>query len=309
MSTALVQTSTNVGNYGQQYVDATDQQLVAMFLHGRTANTVRKYARDLSTFFDWLSGRSYRTLALDDLQRWTETLTGAPKSVRERIATVRSFYKWSTQLGILRLNVAAVLETENVKSALHERIMSDEERDAMLAATTSTRDSALLLFLFYSGARVSEVCSLRAKDVRFAADGSCVVAIYRPKTNDTTYQNYGAASSMPTRLRSLLDGCGPDDYLFRSTGVPATIASRAGQNANGRLDTSAVLRIVKAAAKRAGITKPVSTHWLRHSCATWLVQRESNLHNVSKWLGHSNIATTMRYAHIVGDLDLSHHFA
>lgn len=309
MSTALVQTSTNVDNYGQQYVDASDIQLVAMFLHGRTENTRRKYARDLSAFFDWLAGRSYRTVTLDDLQRWSDTLTGAPKSVRERIATVRSFYSWSTQLGILRLNPAAMLALPTVRESLHERMLSDDERTAMLAATTSTRDSALLLFLFYSGARVSEVCDLRAKDVRFAADGSCVVSIYRAKTNETTTQTYSPTSGMPERLRSLLDGCGPDDYVFRSSGVPTTIASRAGDNADGRLDTSAVWRVVKAAAKRAGITKPVSPHWLRHACATWLVQRERNLHNVSKWLGHSSITTTMRYVHVVGDLDLSHHFA
>lgn len=309
MSTALIQTSTEVQNYGQQYVDLDDLALVAMFISGRKPNTQRKYARDLRSLHDWLAGRSYRSVGLDVLQAWAASLAGAPKSIRERIATVRSFYSWSEKLGALQLNVAAMLELPDVRETLHERILSDDERTAMLAATTSTRDSVLLQFLFYSGARVSEVCGLQRKDVRFNSDGSCVVTIHRQKTNKTTSQVYSAASGMPGKLRDLLDGCAPNDHVFRSTGVPATISSRAGQNAGGKLDASAVWRIVRAAAKRANVTKPVSAHWLRHSCATWLVQRERDLHKVSQWLGHSSITSTMPYLHIVGDLDLSLHFA
>ena len=53
MSTALIQTSTEVQNYGQQYVDLDDLALVAMFISGRKPNTQRKYARDLRSLLDW----------------------------------------------------------------------------------------------------------------------------------------------------------------------------------------------------------------------------------------------------------------
>ena len=309
MTTELLQTSTTVDNYGSQYTAANDLQLVDMFLHGRTANTQRKYARDLAAFFGWLDGRSYRSVSLLDLQLWSDSLSGAPKSIRERIATVRSFYAWSTQLGIVRLNPAAMLAVPVVREALHERIMTDAERDRLLSAATSTRDRVLLQFLFASGVRVSELVALRVKDLRFRDDGACVVSIYRKKTNKTTTQVYGSTSPIPAALRELVDGRRAEDAVFRSTGVPASITSRSQQNVDGPLDPSAVLRIVKAAAKRAGIDKPVSTHWLRHSCATRLCEREQNLHNVASWLGHNSINTTQRYVHVLGDLDLSHHFA
>jgi integrase len=75
-----------------------------------------------------------------------------------------------------------------------------------------------------------------------------------------------------------------DDHNFRSTGVPSTIASRGTANKDGKLDASAVWRILRAAAKRARVQTKVSPHWLRHSCATRLVQREQNLNSVSHWL-------------------------
>ena len=295
-------------NVGTEYRASEDQQLVAMFLAGRAAATTRKYERDLQSFFQFTGERSYRSVNLETLQQWSASLSGAPKSVRERIATVRSFFAWSTKLGALRLNPAAMLSVPKVRETLHERLLTDNERKAILNATNSQRDRVLIAFLFQSGCRVSELVSLRVKDLRFDVDGSVAVILYRQKTNDTTTQRYSSQSTIVQLLRELTSGFTADDYVFRSSGVPATITTRAAANKDGKLDTSAVWRIVRAAAKRAGVQKPVSTHWLRHACATRLVQREPNLHNVAQWLGHSSIQTTMRYVHVVGSLDLSHHF-
>lgn len=295
-------------NVGSAYQSSDDQQLVAMFLHGRPESTRRKYQRDLQSLFEFLDSYSYRSVNLETLQHWTTNLSGAPKSIRERIATVRSFYAWSVKLGALRLNPAAMLTVPDVRDSLHERLITDDEYRSLLDATTSERDRLLVAFLFASGCRISEAVALRKKDLRFDADGSVAVTIYRQKTNDVTTQGYGSTSSIAKGLRAIVDGCSPDDHVFRSTGVPETIKSRAGANRDGRLDESAAWRVVAAAAKRAKITKPVSPHWLRHACATRLVQREPNLHNVMKWLGHRSIQTTMRYVHIVGSLDLSRHF-
>jgi integrase/recombinase XerD len=329
MSSALT-ISTAAVTIADQYASANDAQVVGLFLHNRTENTRRKYTRDLTLFFAWLGSRSLKSVSLDDLQAWTDTLDGAPKSKRERIATVRSFFKFATQLGFLALNPAALLKSERVKDSLHERILTDDERLAIIAATKQGRDRILCQFLFESGARVSEVCDLRVRDLRFGSDGSCLVSIYRAKTNETTTQRYSSGSVMPAGLRVLVDGRSSDDFVFRSSGRPSRIVEAEERkakaeaeerkaestdvvlvknNIDGRLDESAVWRIVKAAAKRANISKPVSPHWLRHACATHLVQRENNLHNVARWLGHNSIQTTMRYSHVVGDLDLSHHFA
>lgn len=308
MTNALTTSTTAAVNIGDQYTSTTDAQVVAMFLHGRSDNTKRKYERDLQSFFVWLDGRSFRSVTLPDLQDWSSSLTGAPKSIRERIATVRSFFQWSTRLGVLRMNPAALLQQPKVRGAMHERIMTETELQSILQSTTSERDRVLLLFLFVSGVRVSELVALSVKDLRFADDGSCTVSIYRQKTNSTTVQRH-ALPDLTSGLRTLVDGRRSDDAVFRSSGVPATIATRAGNNVDGRLDASAVWRIVRAAAKRAGITKSVSTHWLRHSCGSRLARRGANAADIANWLGHSSVQTAMTYIHVENALDLSHHFA
>ena len=65
----------------------------------------------------------------------------------------------------------------------------------------------------------------------------------------------------------------------------------------GHLDPSAVHRIVKAAAKRAGISAEASAHWLRHAHASHSLERGAPIHLVQATLGHASVATTGRYLH------------
>lgn len=308
MTLQLAPQTENAINASDQFAAVEDAQVVAMFLHGRSKNTERKYRRDLDAFGCWLNGRSFRSVTLPDLQSWSSTLTGAPKSIRERIATVRAFFQWSMRLGIVRLNPAAMLQQPKVRGAMHERIMTEDERESVLRSASSHRDKVLLQFLFVSGVRVSELVALKVKDFRFADDGSYAVTIYRRKTNRIDVQTH-TLPELTQGIRELVNGRGPDDAVFRSTGAPATITTRAGQNADGPLDASSVWRIVKAAAKRAGVTKPVSAHWLRHSCGSRLARRGVSAADIANWLGHSSIQTAMTYIHIEKAPDLSHHFA
>jgi integrase/recombinase XerD len=65
----------------------------------------------------------------------------------------------------------------------------------------------------------------------------------------------------------------------------------------GRLTESAVLRMVKRVAAKAGIDAPISPHWLRHAHASHAIDRGATLPEVQTTLGHSNIATTSGYLH------------
>ena len=65
----------------------------------------------------------------------------------------------------------------------------------------------------------------------------------------------------------------------------------------GHLHPSQLLRIVRRAAKRAGITKAVSPHWLRHGHASHALDRGAPIHLVQATLGHASVATTGRYLH------------
>ena len=85
-------------------------------------------------------------------------------------------------------------------------------------------------------------------------------------------------------LAALRGGAGTDDPVFWS-------------RKSGALDPSAVHRVVKAAAERAGLDPAVSAHWLRHAHASHALDRGAPIHLVQATLGHASVATTGRYLH------------
>ncbi len=77
---------------------------------------------------------------------------------------------------------------------------------------------------------------------------------------------------------------------------------RAGVTRRHHVDPSSIHRAIKQAAKKAGITKPVSAHTMRHSFATHLLMQGVNIRQVQEYLGHANVETTMIYTHVVREL-------
>jgi integrase/recombinase XerD len=154
------------------------------------------------------------------------------------------------------------------------------------------RDRALLELLYASGLRASESASLRVSDVnvrigylRCFGKGSKerIVPVGRPALD--AIETYLAA--LRPKLVQLGGGV-ISDALFLSGRGHA-------------LDRTAVWRIVKRAARRAGLAGKVSPHTLRHSFATHLLAGGADLRAVQEMLGHVSIVTTQIYTHVDAD--------
>lgn len=269
----------------------SDQQLIALWLHGRPATTQRTYQDAVGRLEAFIS-KNLNTITLGDLQALVDSLDGLSINSKKRIInSIKSLFTFGQKLGYLRFNVAAALKSPKDAGSLAQRILSEDKVLAMIHKTDKKRDQVLIRLLYATGARISEVCGLTWVDVQTNGDTGQV----------TLHGKGGKVRSVklsPATWEALQElGAGVIDG-------PVFVSQKGGS-----LDAVQVHRIVKAAAKRAGLGDKVSAHWLRHAHASHALDRGANIALVRDTLGHSSLAVTSRYVHARPDQSSALHLA
>ena len=259
----------------------SDAQLIEIWLHGRPLHTQRAYAGDVARFCA-AARKPLPSVTLADLQSFADSLESlAPASRCRTLSAVKSLLAFGHRIGYLPLDVGRALRLPAVRSRLAERILPEADVHRILSLEPNERNHALLLLLYASGVRVSEVGGLYWRDVQGNGDG-VQITVFGKGGKTRAVQ---LPASVATALSKLRGESGEYDPVFRS-------------RKHGRaLKTVAVLRIVRQAARRAGIELAVSPHWLRHAHASHALDRGAPIHLVQATLGHASITTTGRYLH------------
>ena len=260
----------------------TDERLISLWLHGRSPHTTSAYRSDIKRLLDF-TGKELRQITLADLQDFADSLDKlAPASKARTLAAVKSCFAYGHRIGYLPFDVGAAVRLPKVKNTLTERILGEAEVHSMIVKEPNLRNRVLLKLLYAAGLRVSEACALTWKDVTERGEAGQVVVFGKGgKTRavllcQSVYRDLQALKGQEKPA--------PTDPVFRS---------RKG----GHLDSSQVLRIVRAAARRAGVELPVSPHWLRHAHASHALDRGCPIHLVQSTLGHASVSTTGIYLH------------
>jgi site-specific recombinase XerD len=258
----------------------TDRQFIAMWVaRHESRHTRANYGRQAARFLAFVD-KPLGEVRVGDVQAYLATLAEQASATRANAAAaIKSLFSFAHELGYIRFNVGKAVKAPSVKNTLAERIMTEADAIRMIAIEPNDRNRALLTLTYGAGLRISEVCSIRWRDVS-ARDGTGQVNIFGKggKTRAVLL------SANTWRLLAALPAGGADDPVFRS---------REG----GVLDPSQVHRIVKAAAARAGLSPDISAHWLRHAHASHSLDRGAPIHLVQATLGHASVATTGRYLH------------
>jgi len=262
----------------------SDAHLVDLWLHGRSGHTRRAYRADVNRFLA-AAAKPLHAITLDDLQGFADSLVAGKLAAASRVrilAAVKSLLAFGHRLGYLPFDVGRALKLPPRREGLAARILEEADVQRMLALEAHPRNRVLLRLLYASGIRVSELCALRWRDVRPRADNAGQIAVWGKGAKERTI---------------LLPASVYQDLLTLRRGVPEDAPVFRSRKGGGPLDTSQVLRVVRAAAIRAGIEAKVSPHWLRHSHATHALERQAPIHLVAATLGHSSVATTGKYLH------------
>jgi integrase/recombinase XerD len=259
-----------------------DEQLVRLWLDGLSRHTQRAYSRDVGRFFARV-GKPLRAVTLADVQGFAKhlsTLQLEPGSRHRVLSAVKSLSAYATRLGYLQYDVARPLRLPAGKDTLTERILEAADVVRLIDATTTPRNRLMLQLLYIAGVRVSELVALTWNDARPHKGAGQITVLGKGKKTRTI------RLELPTWTA-----------LLAARGSSAAEAPIFKSRKGGHLDESQVLRIVKAAARRAGVTDAVSPHWLRHCHASHALDEGAPIHLVQQTLGHSSVATTSRYLH------------
>ncbi len=257
-----------------------DADLIEAWLHGRNPRTQTAYRRDVSCFLAHV-GKTLSEITLDDVQDYANAIGHLAVATRARIlSAVRSLITFCFRSGVLPVDVGRLYRPHLVKSNPSARTLSEADVRRIIAAESNPRNRALVRLLYVAGLRVSEVCSLKWRDIRARGEGSEILV----DTGTPKERIVVVSRAICDEIRSLRDHSDPgdDQPVFRS-------------QKGGHLHASSVWRIVHAAAQRAGVELPVSPRWLRHFHAVHALNHGASLHLVQATLGHRSIATTARY--------------
>ena len=201
-----------------------------------------------------------------------------PASIGRKLAAVRSWLRFLVRRGLLERNPAREVRGPRLPKKLVSFLPVDEAHDLMVGAD-ALRDTAILELLYASGLRVSELTGLDLDDVD--RSGRTVRVLGKGRKERIVPFGSKAARALDAWLER------------RGRDAGALFVGR-----RGRLTPRAVYTIVRAAARRAGITRKVSPHTLRHSFATHLLDGGADLRTIQELLGHSRLSTTQRYTHV-----------
>jgi integrase/recombinase XerD len=259
-------------------------------------NTVESYARDLAQLAGFASKRDQSVDALQrqDLESFVRQLMSSglsPRSVARAVACVRGFYRFVAMERRQDTSPADDLRPPRAWAALPKFLSLDEVDQLLVQPDTSTarglRDKALIEVLYATGLRVSELVALRAGDL--SLDDGYLTCIGKGDKQRMVPLGHEAAEWVRRYLR---DG---RPKLLGKKSSPWLFVNARG----GALSRVGFWKILKEYGLKAGLSRDISPHVLRHSFATHLLERGADLRMIQMMLGHADLSTTQIYTHVL----------
>lgn len=266
---------------------------------GRAVKTIQNYDHYLTRFFSQMQIKSVSDITEEKVREfrlWLNRQPGAGTDTMKRrtqnyyLIALRAFLKFLRKRGIEGLSPERI-ELAKVPER-HLDLISPAELDRLIASADGgdergLRDRAILELLFSTGLRVSELCSLDT-DLDLSRDSFPI----RGKGDKVrvVFLSDVAKDAIRAYLKVRKD---MNEALFVNV-----LRGKSVKKAPTRLTPRSVELLIKTYAAKAGITKKVTPHVMRHSFATDLLNNGADIRSVQQLLGHASINTTQIYTHV-----------
>ena len=287
------------------------RNFIAQFLHyisverGFSPRTIKAYEHDLNKFVGFLESKNktgIKKVSRENIREFIAELArngykrpNAEITRARKLSSIKSFFKYLVRYDILKVNPAADIETPKLPQK-EPNYLTQEEYNRLLsvirpsaAPSLGMRDLAIVTTFLFTGVRLSELVGLTLDSVSWQSSQESIRVRGKGNKERTIPLNEIVVSAIKNYLQVRPDVA--SNSLF------------VGRLGNG-LCTGSVYHLIKYYLKEAGIKKDgVGVHSLRHTFATSLLNKNRDIKQIMKLLGHKKLETTSRYLH-VSDTDL-----
>ena len=262
----------------------------------KSLNTVESYKRDVTQYISYLDGTG-----VTDISSTTKTTVlsyllylqkegRASSTVSRTLASLRSYYLFMMQNGVVKSNPTSNLEAPHVEKKI-PKILSGEEVELLLEQPKNCdnkgiRDKAMLELLYATGIRVSELINLDVSDVNVPMS---FVRCKGGKKERIIPMGHQAKDALENHINNVRK------YMVKDENETALFVNCSG----ARLSRQGFWKLIKYYQHIAGIETDITPHTLRHSFAAHLLENGADLHSIQEMMGHADISSTQVYSRMM----------
>ena len=259
-----------------QFSEINENFVKKLTLKGVTDKTIDAYTRNVSQialFFNQ-NPLNLTEKQLNEYLFHLKTTREGPTAFKHAIYSLRSLFELSGKKK-LKTKLPSIPQVERLPL-----VLSPQECKRLIHSSDIFRDRYLIGFMYSSGLRISEISKLKIEDVD---TDRMQIRVVQAKGNKDRY--VPLSKYIAEKLSKYLKIYQPQKYFFNSC--------------NGKqFSVRGIQRIFRVAVKKSGILKKATSHTLRHSYATHLLENGVDFVTIKNVLGHKNITTTMIYLHV-----------
>ena len=262
----------------------------------KSLNTVESYKRDVTQYISYLDGTG-----VTDISSTTKTTVlsyllylqkegRASSTVSRTLASLRSYYLFMMQNGVVKSNPTSNLEAPHVEKKI-PKILSGEEVELLLEQPKNCdnkgiRDKDMLELLYATGIRVSELINLDVSDVNVPMSFVRCKGGKKERIIPMGHQAKDALENYINNVRK---------YMVKDENETALFVNCSG----ARLSRQGFWKLIKYYQHIAGIETDITPHTLRHSFAAHLLENGADLHSIQEMMGHADISSTQVYSRMM----------
>ena len=260
--------------------------------------TIENYKHDIEEYLKYIESENieYKSIEYSDIRFYLMYLKDTKKdnntSINRKLSSLRGFYKYMANAGIVNSNVFSLVNGPKKSKKLPRYFEYNELEELFnipdIRTPLGQRDSLILEMLYATGVRVGELVNIKVSDIDLGRRNIIILG----KGNKERFVTYGeyCEDILKTYLNNgrFYLNSKSSDYLFLN-------------NNGGQLTDRGVRFILDKLIQKTSINKKISPHMIRHSFATHLLNEGCDLLTVQKLLGHESIKATQIYTHVTTD--------